>query len=322
MNKLALGVLFAKAVVRKKMSPFIVSWGVTHKCNLRCRYCGLHNWRFTRELGTEEIKDVISQLYDHGTRVMKFTGGEPFLREDIAELVNFSHDLGMYVSVSTNGYMFEDRITKMKHLDSVSISIDGPERIHDEIRGKGSYAVAEKALAAARARKINATISTVISSVNLTSLEYVLLLAKRFRVKAFFQPAISNLLFGEESNPLSPEISGYRAAIRKLLHAKRRFAPVGNSFSGLKHLYFWPDARPINCHAGKIIFRLDNEGQVNYCSRSVGKSADLNIIKQGVAHCLEQLKLSYGCAECWCYSLVELNLFCQGKIDTLLEMLR
>jgi len=321
MNKLTLGVLFLKALFSNNISPFIVSWSITHRCNLQCRYCGVDKLHFSREPDVFKIKEVVGELYRCGTRVMKFTGGEPLIRDDIAEIVNFSHNLGMYVTLSTNGHMFAERIRQIEHLDFINISIDGPESVHDAVRGKGSYAVAEKALVVAKSKKIMVGISTVLSTINLDSLEYVLKLAEHYRVKVFFQPAVKNLLFTNEQNPISPEVSRYKSAILRLMSAKKTSATIGNSLSGLKHLYSWPVPRRICCKAGKVFCRLDTEGQVSFCSKSIDKIKEANIIKQGVQQSMEQLKSFHGCDECWYYPLIEVNLLCQYKVDTLMGML-
>jgi MoaA/NifB/PqqE/SkfB family radical SAM enzyme len=150
-EKLSLGSYFVKTIIAGKKKPIFVSWEITVKCNLRCKYC--NSWlRNYTELNTEDVFRTISTLSRMGTRVIRITGGEPLLRNDIVDIINYIYSLGIFVALSTNGILFPEKIAKINKLDSVTISLDGPEKIHDSIRGEGSYNKAIQAIDMATAK--------------------------------------------------------------------------------------------------------------------------------------------------------------------------
>ncbi len=77
-----------------KKTPLEVMYRITTRCNLRCKYCGI--WRQKpKEMNTEQIKTAIKEFADAGTINWAFTGGEPLLRRDLGELINFANDKGI-----------------------------------------------------------------------------------------------------------------------------------------------------------------------------------------------------------------------------------
>ncbi len=124
--------------------PLKVVWELTYKCNLRCSFCYLvHEGRdkILKELTTDEIKNVIDQ-FSPLFPIITYTGGEPFVRKDIMEILRYTKRKNM-CGILTNGTLLNDDICRQlveMNLDSVTISLDGPEKIHDRLRSmKGSY---------------------------------------------------------------------------------------------------------------------------------------------------------------------------------------
>jgi MoaA/NifB/PqqE/SkfB family radical SAM enzyme len=67
-------------------------------------------------------------------------GGEALIRKDIGQIIKKVNNLGMFCRLTTNGVLIsENNIKILKNLDSISVSVDGPEIVNDENRGKGSY---------------------------------------------------------------------------------------------------------------------------------------------------------------------------------------
>ena len=129
--------------------PYVVSWNLTYRCNLACEHCYL-DAKVLRdgapdELGTEELKDVISDIASVGPEAMiVLTGGEPLLRRDIEELAGHATALGLMVVVGTNGIpLTPERIERLKQsgVAGVGISVDSldPDH-HDAFRGRAGPA--------------------------------------------------------------------------------------------------------------------------------------------------------------------------------------
>jgi MoaA/NifB/PqqE/SkfB family radical SAM enzyme len=94
-----------------------------------CTFCYNrdHSAGISEELTTEEYLSVISESFDLGARTILFTGGEPLLRSDIFELMEFSKRKGMYVCLATNGLLVNERISdSIRRLaDKVNIGSGG-----------------------------------------------------------------------------------------------------------------------------------------------------------------------------------------------------
>jgi MoaA/NifB/PqqE/SkfB family radical SAM enzyme len=123
----------------KKPRSSYASINLTNRCNLRCSHCWYHREEHpsTPELTADEFVDGLTKLKEeHNITSVTWVGGEPLLRLDILEKATpmFAHNI-----ISTNG-TFE-----LPELPAVyGVSVDGPERVNDEIRGEGVYRKARK----------------------------------------------------------------------------------------------------------------------------------------------------------------------------------
>lgn len=122
----------------------IVVWNITQRCNLKCKHCyaaGVADVQ--QELTHEEALKAIDGFAAFGCPVLLFSGGEPFLREDILELATYARQKGMRVVFSTNGTRITPEIAKRIAeigVSYVGISIDGVRSTHDAFRGvPGAY---------------------------------------------------------------------------------------------------------------------------------------------------------------------------------------
>lgn len=131
--------------------PEQVTLFVTNKCNLKCRHC--FYWKNTNkdneEFSIDELEKILPTMGKFS--FVSLTGGEPFLRTDISEIVNFLVNINKVgrISIPTNGYATEsivDRTKKIleicrdKSFVLVKVSLDGIGEAHDDIRGvKGSF---------------------------------------------------------------------------------------------------------------------------------------------------------------------------------------
>ncbi|NPA76884.1 MAG: radical SAM protein [Candidatus Diapherotrites archaeon] len=137
-----------------KTGPVKVTLGITNLCNLRCRTCNI--WQIYRqspelqreELNTEEWIHTISELKK--TRYVSITGGEPTLRRDLPEIIGALDENRnvLAISINTNGAVVEriiDHIPEQTLLRT-HISMMGPAKIDDELRGKGAHKQAVNAV--------------------------------------------------------------------------------------------------------------------------------------------------------------------------------
>lgn len=122
-------------------APLSVCWQITTKCNLNCKYC-LSNSGGNAEYGvdTKTAINAINELGRLGINRLDFTGGEPLVRKDLQQLIMQSKSNNINTIVTTNTTMLNDiNIEWLKLADVVQVSIDGPEKIHNEQRQADVY---------------------------------------------------------------------------------------------------------------------------------------------------------------------------------------
>lgn len=138
--------------VDRSHRPLLAVWEVTLRCDLACRHCGSRAGRERPdELTTTEALDLVQQMADLGVREVTLIGGEAYLRPDWLQLVAAIRGAGMDCTMTTGGRGMtaeRARAAAAAGIRSVSVSVDGGEAAHDQLRGvAGSY---QSALAALR----------------------------------------------------------------------------------------------------------------------------------------------------------------------------
>lgn len=160
--------------------PVTCFFEITDECNLRCVHCwAASGARAPDELTTAEALDAVEQVAAAGCRTLRLTGGEPLLRPDWPALARRAADLGLAVSIITNGTLVDEaavRAMQEANVANLRVSLDGDKEVHDAIRvparrGPGSvYDGALRALGLARAAGIATAVVTQIHRRNLTAL--------------------------------------------------------------------------------------------------------------------------------------------------------
>lgn len=124
----------------------VVVWNVGRRCNLRCVHCysQSHDKQYEGELTNEQGKALLDDLADFQVPVVLFSGGEPLIRPDIFDLIQYAAKKKMRAVVSTNGTLItSDTASKLKDagISYAGISLDGLESTNDRFRGvKGAFA--------------------------------------------------------------------------------------------------------------------------------------------------------------------------------------
>src|SRR5215813_11288827 len=167
-------------------APICLTWELTYACNLSCVHClSSSGRRDPRELTTDECKAVIDTLERMQVFYVNIGGGEPTVRPDFWDLVDYATAHHVGVKFSTNGIKITpDRAESLAASDyvDVQISLDGaPEPVNDAIRGPGSYATALRAMQnLARAGFKGFKISVVVTRHNVSQLDDFQAIADRF----------------------------------------------------------------------------------------------------------------------------------------------
>ena len=167
-------------------APICLTWELTYACNLECVHClSSSGRRDPRELTTDEAKAVLDELQALQVFYINIGGGEPMIRRDFFELLEYSIGLGIGVKFSTNGAFIDaakaKRLAEMDYLD-IQISLDGTDALtNDAVRGDGSYATAIRAMEHLRDANFGPfKISVVVTRHNVDQLDEFKALADSF----------------------------------------------------------------------------------------------------------------------------------------------
>lgn len=152
---------------------------LTRACNLKCKHC-LNNsgTSMNNQLTTEELVSLVKNLSESGIQEIRFTGGEPLVFKNIYELIKLATDNGIYTSIGTNGTLIIEEIAKklkLAGLKKAVVSLDGTEKMHDYIRGKGNYLKTINGIRNLENEGIEVRVNSVIMK---TNMEDVIALAK------------------------------------------------------------------------------------------------------------------------------------------------
>lgn len=272
--------------------PKAVTFAVTYKCNSKCIMCNI--WKMYQEnrelikdeLSISEIRDFFSDReFFRNLAFIQLTGGEPFLRSDLIEIVKSVHECKPYctVYVATNGFLTE-RILKVTeevlhfHQDfSLGVSLDGIGDIHNKVRGvKGAFEKAEKTLLLLRENfpQLHVQVTMTVTPLNLREIPKVYMFAKKcgfvFRVcvsnlGAFYRNVDENFFYSEQDigrleayfhmikKDLTRELGRFKALPELLwLHGNIQYAVN-------------PQKRLFPCYSSFTRFFLDPYGTVYPC---------------------------------------------------------
>lgn len=155
--------------------PTYAVWELTLRCNQACRFCGTRAGRASAdELDTTEARRLIEQLAELGVREISMHGGEAYLRCDFFEIVRAIRGHGISATLVTGGRGLTAEVARrMKDagLSAVSVSIDGPRAVHDDLRGfDGSFDSAVRALQNLQAVGIDVGANTQVNRANLSGI--------------------------------------------------------------------------------------------------------------------------------------------------------
>jgi len=200
-------------------------------------------------------------------------------RNDIVELCSYARELGMYVSMDSNGYLIPSKPEILNAVDHMVLSLDGPPHVHDANRELGSWLRTMEAVRFCSG-KVRLWTITVITRNNIHELDWIMEAAVEYGFMTTFQTLHHNDSLGGDTADMRPSDREYREAFEKLLKMKRRGAPIALSEGFLKGISRWPDfsRTPLperfygpRCSAGRMFCNIDADGTVYPCSLLIGE---------------------------------------------------
>jgi radical SAM protein with 4Fe4S-binding SPASM domain len=170
---------------------FFIQWHLTERCNLRCRHCYQPERAMQEELSLEEAREVVEEAAEmlgdwaetHGVEFspsFNVTGGEPFLRRDLLEVIEALRGRAFDVFLLTNGTLVtRERAEALASLGvkAVQVSVEGPREVHDSIRGRGSFNAAMRGVRRLLEAGLTVTLNVTLSALNARSMGDIIALA-------------------------------------------------------------------------------------------------------------------------------------------------
>ena len=213
-------------------TPKSVDIDITDRCNLRCAYCSHFSSAgdVGKDLATEEWLTFFEEL--NGCAVMDVTlcGGEPFIREDLKEIIEGIVRNRMRFKILSNGTLITDGmaafLASTRRCDSVQVSIDGSVPItHEACRGKGTFLKAMNGIKSLQKYSLPVTVRVTIHRKNVDDLENVShLLLEEVGLSGFSTNSASHLGLCRKNADLVQLTTEERClAMEKLLRLTQRY---------------------------------------------------------------------------------------------------
>lgn len=250
-------------------APICLTWEITYACNLQCIHClSSSGRRDPRELTTEQAKAVLDELRDLQVFYINIGGGEPMIRHDFFDILEYAEQCNIGVKFSTNGTYIDaknaQRLASMNYID-IQISLDGIDATtNDAVRGEGSYAVARRAMDHLRNANFGAfKISVVVTRHNVDQLDDFKALADSYGAQlriTRLRPSGRGIDSWKDLHPTQAQ----QRQIYEWLIDHGDTVLTGDSFFHLNAL--GPALPGLNmCGAGRVVCLIDPIGDVFAC---------------------------------------------------------
>ena len=295
--------------------PLRVAQYLTYRCNLNCGFCARNSIK-SEELNTKQIISCIKEFRSLGTEFWGFNGGEPLLREDIGNLISVCRKLNMRTSMSTNGILIPERMNDIRDLDLISVSIDGPEAIHNKIRGETAYQRTITGIETLQRNNKKFIIVSVINQDNLLYLGEILKIAEYYNCPCEFQP-----IFMHRSDIQKKAVkyipSQMRDVAEYLIRQKKSGRPVANSYSFLNKIKEYPNSKGGYCWAKRFFCVITPNGMVYLCCVII---SDENLYNSGIEigwkNAYRALIEMKDCKGCFLFDYSEYNLILDRPLSS------
>ncbi len=176
----------------ERFIPLVMSWNVTRECNMKCSHCYINATenKLALELTTQEGKKLMDQICQVSKPLLILSGGEPLLRPDIYELIQYGTSKGLKMGLGSNGSLIDDVVAaklKAAGIATVSISLDSHiSTQHDEFRGvEGAWQKAVNACKALRKNNVLVQVNTTLTQQNYDQIDSIMSLAEEIGVENF-----------------------------------------------------------------------------------------------------------------------------------------
>jgi len=220
-------------------APLRMDLALTFRCQNNCVHCYAGGPHETEELTTKQWKTVIDRLHQIGVFILTFTGGEPTLRDDLPELLQYAQNKGMVTGLVTNGRRLKDKnyvkTLEKVGLDFVQVTLESHKaEVHDLITGKkGSWKETVTGIKNIVPTKIYTTTNTTLSKYNTSDFLETVDFIKKLGVAGF---GCNSLIYAGKASSISDKFVVSVETLKELLP---KVHDKANQL-GLKFLWYTP----------------------------------------------------------------------------------
>ena len=274
-------------------APICLTWELTYACNLSCVHClSSSGRRDPDELSTAEAKALIDEFERMKIFYVNIGGGEPTVRPDFWELLDFAVEHHVGVKFSTNGFRITpERAEKLAATDyvDVQISLDGATaEVNDPVRGQGTYDAAMRALANLQAAGMkDVKISVVCTRHNIGQLDEFKAIADRYGAQlrlTRLRPSGRGADVWEDLHPLPEQ----QRELYDWLVLNGEKVLTGDSFFHLSAYASEDGAAALPglnlCGAGRVVCLVDPVGDVYACPFAIHDRFKAGNVRPGSGH--------------------------------------
>ncbi len=254
--------------------PVLSEFAITHRCNLRCKFCYLKNYN-TPEMDTKKAKRIIYKLKNEAkVPFVSFTGGEPLLRKDLEELVEYANSIGLKVNLISNGTLLtREKVKALKSagLRSAQISLESPEKeIHNLLTGALSFDKTVSGIKNLVSEGIYVHTNTTINQLNYKSMyRYPKFIKENLGIKKFSANIIIPVGTAKEHPELWIDYANIGPIIDRIKEEAEKYGVEFIWYSPLPYCIYNPISKSLgskSCAACHGLVSIDPEGFINPCS--------------------------------------------------------
>jgi len=322
-----MGYWLMKRIGFPKLMPMNYTVSLLYTCNSRCSTCNIWKKK-SKNLSVEEYRKIFRRI-GKAPYWITFSGGEPFLRQDLVEIVTTIYTLShpRIINIPSNGLLVNSIVEKTAQIAKacpkaqiiVNISIDGIEGQHDEIRNvPGNYKKAISTFHKLKALKLpnlSVGIHTVISKFNVETFPSIANQLLKLNPDAYItEIAEERVELDTIGSDISPSVIAYKSAIDYLIHRIKndKFEGMNKITMAFRIEYYnlvkriLRDQRQIiPCYSGIASVQISPDGDLWSCcikAKAIGKlrKADYDFKALWYSHEAELERRSIHKKECWC----------------------
>lgn len=257
-------------------SPLMLSLVLTYQCECYCKYCFVNangkEIQNIRLLSTTQIKKILDEAKECGVYAINITGGDPFTRKDIFEILEYSITKDFCINISTKVLFDENEINKLiaSGIKKLQISLDSCKNNETkELIGVDKYAtkmmnIIQKLVQAG----IEICVNTVVTKINIESIpELIETLTKIGVTKHYITPYLRTL--GRHDEELFPSMDDYE---KLTFYIEKYFGKMEVDYKEPTFTNAATSGEMLRCSGGRMGLVINPDGKVTICERLISTS--------------------------------------------------